>query len=164
MRLRRICISSKTHIRNTRTGNGKSQEIVTTSRYDGTTSAEDITTRDYYTTDDGTRCWSFYVWRNPSLNAEFKERWNTVRNYAQETIDELKAYRIAIDKAGEENCDMWYEGSRAVRLDTVKNFSTSSSAFYQPPAGKTSLFDDQYDYVITFLTKRLVYLDSRYAL
>ena len=149
----------------TRSGGGKSEEIVTTSRYDGTESGlEDLTTRDYYTDDDGLRCWSYYMWRNPEFQAEYKARWNTVvRYHAQETIDEIKAYKIAINSAGETNCDMWYEYSRAVRKDTVKNFSTASSAFYTPPAGKTSLFDDQYDYVITFLTKRKAYLDSRYG-
>lgn len=105
------------------------------------------TTYEYFTKGD--------CWLKEALDAGYTqklyERWNKAKVAAKKTIDHIKEYKEKITPFAMRNYNMWYY-----------DYKEGGKAEYEPVYG--NLFEDQYQFLIDFLTGRMQYFNVKWKL
>lgn len=116
------------------------------------------TTRDYslatktlFTTKSFRTTWMEYMFQNEQFKTEYCARWTEVRPVVVETFKHIKKYRVALRPTATKNAELWYQN---LTLDD------GSDTLYTP--SNQNIFEDQYDFIETFLTERIPFLTLSY--
>lgn len=95
-------------------------------------------------------CWLMALLEDDTRRSEFSERWKLARTALEDTLEEIRAYRKALEPAAERNLQLWYQA-----------YEEGGKAGYESRYG--SIFADQYEFLKEFLTLRSGYFDERFA-
>ncbi|MBO5216006.1 MAG: CotH kinase family protein [Clostridia bacterium] len=103
------------------------------------------TTYDYFTTHD---CWLKDI-LDAGYEDEVAKRWRTARNCALDTVTHIKQYREKFTPSAMVNYYKWYP-----------EYEPEGEAEYEAQFG--NLYEDQYQFLINFLTLRIRYFDRKW--
>lgn len=96
--------------------------------------------------------WMQYMYQNEQFKTEYCARWNEVAPHVIKVLRHLNKYRVALRPAALKNTELWYQN---LTLDD------GSGIIYQPI--NQNIFEDQYDFIETFLPKRIAFFHVTYA-